>query len=710
LFNNFIQEVDLHDLKMGGFRYTYFQTAGGKLSKLDRILVCSKFLDVFPLASSTALARELSDHCPIILSSSNLDFGPIPFKLFNSWMLRDGFDAVVRDAWSNFVGYGAADSYLACKLRFLKGKIRGWRLVESQKEKAELNSLKDTMQHLDTVAESRPLNDLELSNRLLSSKRIAELEKLNAMDMQQKARIKWAVDGDENTKLFHGYVNNRNKKSHLHGLTIDGNWSSDPVAIKQKVFDFFSAKYKEKWKARPAFKSDGFRQISSSDQEFLELPISLGEIKSAIWACGNDKSPGPDGFSFKFMKRHWVILKQDILAFVKHFEQWGRFSDGCNSSSISLVAKVKDPLNLGDYRPISLIGSMYKIVAKILALRVKRVLGSCIGEVQSAYIEGRSILEGPLIVNELCSWTKSKGRKLLVFKADFNKAFDTVNWNFLDSMMEQMNFGVKWRSWIRGCLMSAKASVLVNGSPTKEFSMERGVRQGDPLSPFLFIIAMEGLNVAMTEATDNGIFHGVPFPNSELRLSHLFYADDALFVGEWSRLNIQNLARILRCFHVASGLSVNFKKSKVFGIGALPAEVANWATPLGCEPASKPFQYLGVPVGANMNLRSSWDPIIEKLKSKLSLWKSKMLSFGGKITLAKSVLGSLPSYYLSIFVAPMGVLESLEKIRRQFIWGGSDQKGGICWVTWEKITASKELGGLGLGSIRDLNLSLLAKW
>ncbi|XP_023766991.1 uncharacterized mitochondrial protein AtMg01250-like [Lactuca sativa] len=120
---------------------------------------------------------------------------------------------------------------------------------------------------------------------------------------------------------------------------------------------------------------------------------------------------------------------------------------------------------------------------------------------------------------------------MLLFKADFNKAFDTVNWEYLDHVQMQMGFGQRWRGWIQGCLRSSRASILVNGSPTNEFEFGRGIRQGDPLSPFLFIIAMEGLNIAMKEATGKGIFKGKKIPNSALCVSHLFYADDALFVG-----------------------------------------------------------------------------------------------------------------------------------------------------------------------------------
>jgi len=179
------------------------------------------------------------------------------------------------------------------------------------------------------------------------------------------------VDGDENSRFFHGFVNNRNKKNHLHGLTINGTWTGEPNEVKQEAFNFFSQKFKERWPNRPKLRSNDFSSISQADQNFQEAPFTISEVKATIWACGNEKAPGPNGFTFDFLKKFWETLKTDIFVFVKFFEKWGRFSRGCNSSFITLVAKVKDPLNLSEYRPISLIGSMYKIIAKLLAMRLK---------------------------------------------------------------------------------------------------------------------------------------------------------------------------------------------------------------------------------------------------------------------------------------------------------------------------------------------------
>ncbi|XP_021974590.1 uncharacterized mitochondrial protein AtMg01250-like [Helianthus annuus] len=146
----------------------------------------------------------------------------------------------------------------------------------------------------------------------------------------------------------------------------------------------------------------------------------------------------------------------------------------------------------------------------------------------------------------------------MMFKIDFEKAYDHLNWGFLDSVQEQMNFPPKWRRWVMAILSSARSSVLVNGSPSFEFQFERGMRQGDPLSPFLFIIGMEAFSCIMKKAIEVNLFHWFISPNEGPTKSHLLFADDALILGEWSSINVLNLARLLRCFHLVSGLKINY--------------------------------------------------------------------------------------------------------------------------------------------------------
>ncbi|KAJ0814615.1 putative RNA-directed DNA polymerase [Helianthus annuus] len=337
-------------------------------------------------------------------------------------------------------------------------------------------------------------------------------------------------------------------------------------------------------------------------------------------------------------------------------------------------------------------------------------MDSVINETQSAFVAGRYILDGPLVISEVLSWAKRSGKELFMFKIDFEKAYDNVNWAFLISVMRQMNFPDVWCKWIEGVLVSARSSVLVNGSPTFEFSCEKGIRQGDPISPFLFIIVMEALSGLIRKACDVGVFKGVVLPNGGPVCSHLLYADDAMVMGEWSDDNFICLRRMLRIFHMCSGLRINIHKSTLFGVGKSIEDVNDKANGMGCRSGVTPFIYLGIQVGANMSRIGNWEPVLKVFKSRLSRWKSKVLSIGGRLTLIKSVLESLPSYYFSLFKAPVAIINALESLIKKFLWGGNSDINKVHWVGWDTVSRPKEQGGLGIRKLGDCNSAFLVKW
>ena len=240
-----------------------------------------------------------------------------------------------------------------------------------------------------------------------------------------------------------------------------------------------------------------FRTLSVGEGGSLIKPFSEGEVKEAIWDCDSFKSPGPDGVNFGFIKEFWIELKDDVMRFVSEFHRNGKLAKGINATFILLIPKVDNPQRLNDFRPISLVGSMYKILAKLLANILRLVMSSVVAETQSAFVKNRQILDGILIANEVVDEACKLKKELMLFKVDFEKAYDSVGWGYLDSVMKGMSFPVLWRKWIRECVSTATADVLVNGSPTDEFHLHRDLRQGDPLSPFLFLIAAEGLNILM---------------------------------------------------------------------------------------------------------------------------------------------------------------------------------------------------------------------
>lgn len=257
-----------------------------------------------------------------------------------------------------------------------------------------------------------------------------------------------------------------------------------------------------------------------------------------------------------------------------------------------------------------------------------------------------------------------------------------------------MNFSPTWRLWIKGCLNSTTVSVLVNGSLTAEFPTERGLRQGDLLSPFLFLIHGEALLVMMEEACSKGVYNGIKIGNEQLQLSHLQFADDTLFLGEWSFRNALNLMALLQNFELASGLKINLHK----------------AAGLHYSTSSLPFTYLGLPVGANMKRVASWREVVVKMEKSLSRWKQKILSIGGRLTLVKSVLNILPLYFFSLFRATASTMQNLEKLSLNFFWGLSNSNRKIIWAKGSRLFAGFDDGGLNIGCLRSMNLALPCKW
>ncbi|GKC43302.1 RNA-directed DNA polymerase, eukaryota, partial [Tanacetum coccineum] len=277
------------------------------------------------------------------------------------------------------------------------------------------------------------------------------------------------------------------------------------------------------------------------------------------------------------------------------------------------------------------------------------------------FVANRQILDGPFILNELIQWCNSKKKQTIVFKFNFKKAHDSIRWDYLDDVLKKFGFGDRWRGWIQSCLSSSRGSILINESPTNEFQFYKGLKQGDLLSLFLFILVMESLHLLFQNVVNEGMFEGVSI-GSSMKLSHLFYADDVVFMGHWSDSNISTIVHVLECFFRASGLRINIQKSKLMGIAVDDVKVSQAAKSIGCLTFTTPFSYLGVKVGGRMSRIKSWDEIVNKLLARLSKWKTKTLSIGGWLTLLKSVLGSTPIYYMSMFKVPIQVLKKIETI------------------------------------------------
>ena len=225
----------------------------------------------------------------------------------------------------------------------------------------------------------------------------------------------------------------------------------------------------------------GFSKISEARSVWLERLPSLDEVKQAVWDCDYSKAPRPDEFTFSFYKKAWNLISSDIFVMVKEFFRICKLPKWIGSSFVTLSLKTKGPNRFSQFRPIILIHGLYKIMAKLLSTRLQSVLPDVISVNQSAFIAWwRQILDGFMIANKVVHGILSKKDHKFFLKVDFHKAFDSILWEHIDSTMGYMGFGTHWRKLIFECLSTSKLAILINGSPSREFSMERGLRQGDP--------------------------------------------------------------------------------------------------------------------------------------------------------------------------------------------------------------------------------------
>jgi hypothetical protein len=381
---------------------------------------------------------------------------------------------------------------------------------------------------------------------------------------------------------------------------VDDRWLDSPNLIKEGVVTYFENHVSAPLRARPKLNGVDFATISEEENAELISFFSMEEIEEVVRCSDGNKCPGPDGFNFAFVKKFWGILKDDFRILFDQFHGNSTFPKSLLSYFVTLIPKVSSPISLSDFRPISLLGCIYKIIAKVLAKRLANVMDSIISSNQSAFIKGRNLLDGVLIVNEMVDWVKKNKKECLIFKVDFEKAYDSVDWGFLEYMLQRCGFSEKWIDWMKVCVFAGNLSVLVNGSPTGEINIQRGLKQGDPLAPFLFLLVAEGLGGLMKRAVELSRFWGFRIGNQGSVVSHLQYADDTLCIGEPTLENLWALKAILRGFEMVSGLKVNFWKSSLMGVNVSQQFLRLASVFLNCRIGAVPFKYLGLPVGANI--------------------------------------------------------------------------------------------------------------
>jgi hypothetical protein len=425
-----------------------------------------------------------------------------------------------------------------------------------------------------------------------------------------------------------------------------------------------------------------------------------------------DKALGPDGFSLALFQDCWDVIKIDLMGVFQDFHTHSKFVKSINATFIALIPKESGAVDIKDFRPISLVSGVYKIIAKFLANRLRRFVEKIISNPQNAFVKGRQILDSVLIANECLDSHIKSGEPGLLCKLDIEKAYDHVNWDFLLYMLRRCGFGERWCSWIVHCISSVRFSVLVNGTPTGFFSSSLGLRQGDPLSPLLFVIVMEALSKLFSITVQRGFLSGFSVgsgSNGVINISHLLFAGDTLVFCGANPDHLHYLRLLFLSFEAFSGLKINLAKLVLVLVGYVN-NMDELASILGCRVSSLPLKYLGLPLGAPFKAKSCWDEVVGKIERWLASWKRLYLSKGDRVTLIKSTLSNLPTYFFPLFPISSSVASCIEKLHRDFLWGGIGEEFKYHLVSWSKVCSPISEGGLGIRNVRIFNKALLGKW
>jgi hypothetical protein len=452
---------------------------------------------------------------------------------------------------------------------------------------------------------------------------------------------------------------------------VNGSPTSDTTIISDHIVRYYESLFAEPMGWRPRLDNLEFDRMNEEETSSLEDPFEEKWVWEVIKGMDRDKTSGLDGFTLSFFQDCWGVVKEDFMAVFADFHARGKFVKCINSTFISLIPKIHGAKEIKDFRPISLVEGIYKIIAKVLANRMKKVMDKIISKPQNAFVKGRQILDLVLVANECLDNRIKSGELGVLCKLDMEKAYDHVDWNFLIYLLKRCGFGEMWCLWIKHCISTVRFSVLINGVPSSFFGSSRGVWQGDLLSPFLFVLVMEAFSRMLGAFISRGLISGFIVGSSELNrvnVSHLLFANDTLVFCEANESQIRHVGALLVCFEAVAGLKVNLSKSALVPVGSR-GEVDQLAGVLGCGIGGLPLKYLGLPLGAFFKLKAMWADLEDLMSRRLAPWKRLYLSKGARVTLIKSTLSNLPTYMLSLFPIPTYVAKRIEKIQRDFLWG-----------------------------------------
>ena len=687
-FRNMVSTCDLKDIRSIGDRFSWVGERHSHTVKccLDRAFINSEGAFLFPFAELEFLEFTGSDHKPLFLSLEKTETRKMrPFRFDKRLLEVPHFKTYVKAGWNKAING---------QRKQLPDQVRTCRQAMAKlKHKSNLNSrirINQLQAALDKAMSSVNRTERRTISHIQRELTVAYRDEERYW--QQKSRNQWMKEGDCNTEFFHACTKTRFSVNRL--LTIkdeEGMIYRGDKEIGVHAQEFFTKVYESNGRPVSIIDFAGFKPIVTKQiNDDLTKDLSDLEIYNAICHIGDDKAPGPDGLTARFYKFCWEIVGPDVIKEVKIFFRTSYMKQSINHTNICMIPKITNPETFSDYRPIALCNVLYKIISKCLVERLKGHLDAIVSDSQAAFIPRRLVNDNVMIAHEMMHSLKTRKRvsqSYIAVKTDVSKAYDRVEWNFLETTMRLFGFSETWIKWIMGAVKSVNYSVLVNGIPHGTIEPQRGIRQGDPLSPYLFILCVDILSHLIKNRVAEGDIRGIRIGNGVPGVTHLQFADDSFFFCQSNVRNCQALKDVFDVYEYYSGQKINMSKSMItFGSRVHGTTQNRLKNILGIQSHGGGGKYLGLSEQFGRKKRDMFNYIIERVKKRTSSWSAKYLSPAGKEIMVKSLAMSMPVYAMSCFKLPLNIVSEIEALLMNFWWEKNAKKKGNTMDSLEEIT------------------------
>ncbi|CAM8965691.1 unnamed protein product [Rhodiola kirilowii] len=713
-FRSCLDDCELVDLGYSGDIFTYSNRRKEEhevRARLDRVVANGVWRNNFPKATVSHVFANTSDHVLLVLyiqgrklaKKRNIQrFEPM-------WTRHKGFKEAVRASWADQAEGGSISEKLEVCIRGLSQ----WSKAEFGNVSRIVKSLKDRIQQL----KREPRTEETASMEAKLTDELDEWMEREELFWRQRSRAEWLRSGDRNTSYFHAKASQRKKRNQIDKLRNQtGELSYSESEFISTITNYFTDIFKSQVNNHGEWWDREFeavpKLITEEMNERLKAPYTEGEVRRALFQMHPTKAPGLDGFPALFYQSNWSIVGGDVVKEVLNCLNNEVLDSRLNETLIVLIPKVKEVEKVEDLRPISLCKVVMKIITKILANRLKEILPIIVSQCQSAFIKGRLITDNILMAHEVSHFIKGAHKVksgFISMKLDMSKAYERIEWHFLEKMMTVMGFAEEWIRRVMMCVRTVSYRVKINDNITEIIRPSRGLRQGDPISPYLFLICAEWLTYTINKYQEIGLIKGIKICRGAPIITHLMFADDCMMFFKASRDSLSWIRSILRRYEMVSGQKVNLLKSEVVCSKNVPETYRMELTDImGMQIVENHSNYLGLPNGFSHRKTVSFRNIEEKVARKTRDWKHKLLSSAGREVLIKSVLQAIPIYAMSCFKIPLLLCRKLASEFLKFWWNNNKGRG-IHWLRAEELFKDRCNGGMGFRKLEWMNLALLAK-